>query len=86
MAITHILISNFFQMLALFWAIHAQWSIQKEYNISLEILLITIVWVFIGQVIPAAYIGTKWLMFRLWANPTVFIQPNIPIDQLRWYI
>jgi hypothetical protein len=54
-------VMTFFEYVLLCWALNAQWQIESEYNLFLELLLVTIVWGTCNTLINYSWIIDKSL-------------------------
>jgi hypothetical protein len=58
------------------WALNAQWQIESEYNIFVELLLVTVVWGICNTLINYAWIEDTHLLD---------MDIRLSLNQLRWY-
>lgn len=68
----------FLEYLLLCWAMHAQWYIDKEYNIFIELFWITVNWFFCNSIANFIWI-TDRSMFKIILNNS-----QLPLNELRW--
>jgi hypothetical protein len=69
---------SFCEYILLCWALHAQWYIEKEYNIFIEIFLVAINWFLCNTVMNYLWIFDKNL-FGIILNSN-----SLPLNELRW--
>ena len=71
------------QYICLLWALHAQLKIDAEYNISLEILFVTIVWTLCNQGLAATWsLHYHWMQWRFWDDEA---EEALTLNETRWY-
>jgi hypothetical protein len=69
---------SFCEYILLCWALHAQWYIEKEYNIFAEIFFVALTWFFCNTVMNYIWIFDKNLF-------GMFFRSNaLPLNELRW--
>lgn len=59
------IIQNFLIILSLFWAIFVQWKIESKYNISRELILVTIVWFLCNQTMTICQLFQAQIIYKL---------------------
>jgi hypothetical protein len=70
--------ASFCEYILLCWALHAQWYIEKEYNIFAEIFFVALTWFFCNTVMNYIWIFDKNLF-------GMFFRSNaLPLNELRW--
>lgn len=75
MGITNAFISamSFMEYVLLCWALNAQWQIESEYNIFVELLLVTVVWA-----VSNTLLSYSWIINENFDE-------KLSLNQLRWY-
>jgi hypothetical protein len=69
---------SFCEYILLCWALHAQWYIEKEYNIFAEIFFVALTWFFCNTVMNYIWIFDKNIF-------GMFFRSNaLPLNELRW--
>ena len=83
-ALGHYMLIQFLEVVALLWAIHEQWTIENEYNISKELLIVTCIWAFSSQLL-----ALLWSQHPFWAQWRVWDSSGggyLTMNQVRWYV
>ena len=67
---------TFLEYVLLCWALNAQWQIESEFNMFVELLLVTVVWAICNTLINYAWIEDTHLING---------SQKLSLNQLRWY-